>query len=102
MLPFSISARLALAILDEPCHIGNMHNTTEQPQTNLLADPHRLTITVSEAAEILGVAISTAHHHHNATGEIIPGVPVLRVGRRCLVPTAALRTALGLPEPVRT
>lgn len=79
-----------------------MHNTSEHSQTNLLADPDRLTITVSEAAEILGVAISTAHHHHKTTGEIIPGVPVLRVGRRCLVPTAALRTALGLPEPVRT
>lgn len=73
--------------------------TTPDTTTTVLQDPARLTITVSEAARILGVGLSTAHHHHKQTGEIIPGVPVLRVGRRCLVPTAALRSALGIPHP---
>lgn len=73
----------------------------KQNQTTVLDDPTRLTVSVSEAARLLGIAVSTAHGAYNRTGELIPGVPVLRAGRRCIVSTAALRAALSMPEPAR-
>lgn len=68
---------------------------------DLLDDPSVVTLSVSQAARILGVARTTAHHAYTATGELVAGVPVLRVGRRCVVSAAHLRAALGRPEPVR-
>ena len=66
----------------------------------LLDDPTRTTVTVTQAAAILGVSPATAHHAHRRTGYLIDGVPVLRCGRRCVVSTAHLRTALGRPALV--
>ena len=66
---------------------------------DLLSDPTKVTISVSQAAEVLGVARTTALHAYQRTGELISGVPVYRVGRRCVVSTAHLRAALGVPEP---
>lgn len=82
------------------------HNSPRTDQatpapTDLLADPWKVTISVSQAAAILGVARTTALHAYQTTGELIAGVPVYRVGRRCVVSTAHLRAALGLPDPVR-
>ena len=68
---------------------------------HLLNDPTVLTVSVDVAARLLGIAKTTAHHHYTKTGNVATGVPVIRVGRRVLVPTFALRTALGIPEPLR-
>jgi len=65
----------------------------------LLHDASITTITVSQAAAILGVSAAAAHRSHRRTGYIIDGVAVLRVGRRCVVSTAAMRRALSIPEP---
>ena len=66
----------------------------------LLNYPMVLTVSVDVAARLLGVAKTTAHHHYTRTGFVATGVPVIRSGRRVLVPTHALRTVLGIPEPI--
>lgn len=78
-----------------------MEQTTPR-HADLLDDPSVVTLTVPQAAALLGVAKTTAHNAIAATGELIPGVPALRIGRRCVVSAAHLRTALGRPEPVRS
>lgn len=65
----------------------------------LLADPDRLTVSVAHAAALLGISRSTASHAYRRTGYVTEGVRVLRIGKRCVVPTSELRKALGLPEP---
>jgi len=72
-----------------------------QDQHRLLDDPDIVTITVEQARLLLGVGRSTAILAYQRTGFLIPGVPVLRVGRRCVVSTSHLRAALGRPEPKR-
>ncbi len=53
------------------------------------------TMTIPEAAELLGISRSAAYRAV-ARGEI----PTIRIGRRLLVPTAKLYTMLGwLPDP---
>lgn len=54
------------------------------------------TLTIPEAAELLGVGRNTAYLEAQ-TGELA-GVPVIRVGRRLLIPRAPLLDLLGLPE----
>ena len=60
-------------------------------------DLHSLppTITVEQAAEILGISRSSAYRAA-ARGEI----PTLRVGRRLLVPTAKFLAMLGVEPDV--
>lgn len=65
----------------------------------LLNDPERLTVSVMQAAEILGISRSTASHQYRRTGYVIEGVRVLRSGKRCVVSTYELREALGIPHP---
>lgn len=67
---------------------------------DLLLDPDRRTITIAQAAAILCVSVSTAYKHHRRTGYLMDGVPVLRIGRRCVVSTSQLRRALGIREPI--
>ena len=55
------------------------------------------TISVSEAAELLGVARGLAYRVVAEEGELA-GVPVIRVGRRLVVPKAPLLAALGLDD----
>ena len=54
----------------------------------------RLTITVEEAAKQLGIGRQLAYDKVK-TGEI----PVLKIGRRLLVPRAALEKLLNEPKP---
>ena len=54
----------------------------------------RRTVTVEEAAQILGIARRTAYTLAN-TGQL----PVLRLGRRLLVPVPALEALLQDPRP---
>jgi len=63
----------------------------------LLDDPHIVTVTVSQAAAILGIAKSTAFKAYKATGFLLDGnqVPVLLCGSRTIVSIEHLRTALG-------
>lgn len=57
-----------------------------------------LTLTMEEAAKLLGIGRNQAYHAA-ARGQI----PMLRIGRRMLVPTAPLRRMLGLEStPVAT
>jgi len=65
----------------------------------LIMDASVFTVSVDVAARLLGIAKTTAHHYYTKTGHIASGVPVIRVGDRVLVPTIALRAALGIPEP---
>ena len=76
-----------------------MPSTTQHK--DLLDDPSVITVTIPQAAAILGVARTTAHNACQLTGELIDGVPVIRIGRRCVISAAHLRAALGRPEPVR-
>lgn len=86
------------------CHSGNMERThqtdTDLPDLiRLLDDPYVVTVTVETARRLLGVARTTAIAAYQRTGNLIEGVPVIRVGRRCVVSTAHLRAALGRPAP---
>lgn len=55
------------------------------------------TLTIPEAAELLGVGRNTAYQTAKRDGALA-GVPVLVVGRRLLVPRAPLLDLLGLSE----
>jgi len=57
-------------------------------------DPVRATLTIPEAAHILGISRSTAYELAR-TGEL----PVLRLGRRLVIPTNALDRLLGSVDP---
>jgi hypothetical protein len=70
----------------------------------ILTDPNRLTISVAEAARILGIARTTAHYAYTHTGYLIEGVPVMTIStgstrERRVVSTTHLRAALGIAMP---
>ena len=67
-----------------------------QTLADMLNDPARLTLSVSQAAEILGISKSTASHAYRRTGYLTEGVRVLRIGKRCVVSCTELRRALGM------
>lgn len=76
----------------------NSHSETEtriRPSIELLLEPrNRPTVSVEEAAVILGVSRGSAY------AAIRSGtIPSLRIGRRVLVPTARLAALLGVSEP---
>lgn len=76
--------------------MSKQHAPTAQ---ELLNDPTRVTLSMSEAALVLGISKSTASHQYKRTGHLTEGVRVLRIGKRCVVSVAELRKALGLTEP---
>jgi hypothetical protein len=78
--------------------MSTQQNPTANPM-DLLRDPSRVTVSVSQAAQILGIAKSTAHSAYRSTGYLCAGVPVMQVGRRCVVSVFYLRAALGITEP---
>jgi len=55
------------------------------------------TLTVPQAARLLGVGRNLAYEIAARDGEIA-GVPVIRVGRRLLIPLARLLEVLGLDD----
>ena len=70
----------------------------------LLNDPNVMTVTITDAARILGIARTTAHYAYTRTGHLIDGVPVITIWtgssrERRVVSTAHLRTALGIANP---
>ncbi len=58
------------------------------------AGAERLTLTVPEAGELLGIGRAAAYAAARS-GEL----PVLRIGRKVLVPRARLLAMLGEPDP---
>ena len=60
------------------------------------------TLTIPEAAELLGISRNLGYEIAARDGELA-GIPVIRVGRRLLIPQARLLGVLGLedgPDPV--
>lgn len=55
------------------------------------------TLTISQAAELLGIGRNLAYETAARDGELA-GVPVIRVGRRMVVPRARLLLILGLRD----
>ena len=80
--------------------MANNTNIDNHPNRSILSDPNTHTVSLSVAAKLVGVARSTATEAHIRTGCLMPGVPVIKIGRRCLVSTTHLRAALGIPEPL--
>ena len=68
----------------------------------LLDDPSIVTVTVSQAAFILGISKSTAHKNFQDTGYLLNSnqIPVLVCGSRTIVSIEHLRNALGHPTPI--
>lgn len=68
----------------------------------LLDDPTVVTVTVSQAAQILGISKSTAHKNYQMTGYLLNGnlIPVLSCGSRTIVSLEHLRKALNYPTPL--
>ena len=62
-----------------------------------LWSPSKATLTIPEAAKLLGVGRNLAYQSAAEDGELA-GVPVIRVGRRMVVPRARLLAALGLTD----
>lgn len=60
-----------------------------------MENEHPLTLTVEQAAKVLGIGRSTAYELVH-TGDI----PSLRLGRRLVVPTATLAESLGVSVSV--
>jgi hypothetical protein len=54
------------------------------------------TLDIETAAGALGIKRDLAYKLARANDELMPGVPVFRIGAKWRVPTAALRRALGL------
>jgi len=63
--------------------------------------PHRTqpraTLTIPETAKLLGIGRNLAYELAARDGELA-GVPVIRVGRRLVVPQARLLSVLGLDK----
>jgi hypothetical protein len=92
-----------LSVRLTPCTVQDMTKPLGHPENlrEILTDPNRLTVTVSEAADILGISRSTAFFAASSSGQLVAGVPVLRIAtgsnrERRVVSTAHLRAALGI------
>lgn len=72
---------------------------SDVPAEMILPDPRqRPTLRVKEAAALLDISLAVAYEAVHR-GEL----PVIRIGRRILVPTAALMAMVGLKsEPLTT
>lgn len=75
--------------------IGDMATHTDITPLDILADRTVYTIGLIRAADILGIA-RTAAYGAARRGQLAEGVPVIRVGGRYTVSTAALRRILGI------
>jgi hypothetical protein len=95
---------------EQSTHTAITADITPQPRTpkrkrtpvELLDDPSIVTVTVSQAAQILGISKSTAHKNYHDTGFLLNGklVPVLVCGTRTIVSIEHLRAALNYPTPL--
>ena len=79
--------------LSEALHIAAREDPGARLRAPDIPPAERLTLTVDEAAETLGISRAFAYEAVRR-GEI----PSIRIGRRVLVPKAALRRMLGVDE----
>ena len=61
-----------------------------------ICDPTIATVDLTTAAWALGVNYQTARKSAQKSGELIAGVPVIKIGRNLKVATSHLRNVLGL------
>lgn len=73
----------------------SLHESTNTRRAHMDIESLPATITVEHAAEILGISRSSAYRAATR-GEI----PVIRIGRRLLVPTAKFLAMLGVNTTV--
>ena len=68
----------------------------------LLNDPTVVSVTVSQAAQILGMSKSTAHKNYRSTGFLLNNglIPVYSCGSRTIVSLEHLRQVLNYPTPI--
>lgn len=76
-----------------------MGQNTTNSHRSALNDPNVHTVPLSVAAALAGVAKSTATAAAKNTGQLVDGVPVYRIGRRCVVVAHDLRVFLRIPHP---
>lgn len=57
-----------------------------------------LTIDLTTAARAAGIGRGLAYRLANEGSELLPGVPIWRVGHKFVVPARPLRLALGLED----
>jgi hypothetical protein len=79
------------------------NNRKKKSSIELLLDPTVLTVSLTQAAKILGISPSTALKYVRQTGQLSPDIPVIELGdytrdrkSRRFVPMGHLRTALGI------
>jgi hypothetical protein len=77
------------------------YKTSQQRRLDALAaldDPSRMTVSLSQAAYLIGIAVSTAVHAARTTGRLTDDLPVLRITgtrrARFVVAKDDLRSAL--------
>ena len=71
-----------------------LHAVRDDDQKPRIAAKRSLTVSVEEAAEMIGISRTGAYDELRTTGQLI-GIRPLRVGRRMLIPRAPLMRALG-------
>jgi hypothetical protein len=81
-----------------------VYKSTKQRRSDALAaldDPTRATVSLSQAAFLLGIAVSTACHAAATTGRLLDDLPVMRVSgttrARYVVAKSELRRVLNMP-----
>jgi hypothetical protein len=87
-----------------PTPTERTYKSTAQRRTDALAaldDPTRATVSLSQAALLVGIAVSTACKCAETTGRLLDDLPVLRVTgtrrARYVVAKSELRRVLNLP-----
>jgi excisionase family DNA binding protein len=84
---FSLLSRYAVFCFDDAMSVRKL------PNLDPVKNP---TMTVEELAELLGTGRTATYDAIRANDDI----PVIRVGRKILIPTAAIRRLLELDGPV--
>lgn len=88
---------ITLGVMTNHTQAPTQEKTPQERAIERLFDPSVLYLSLNEAAQLLGIAKSTAHKAVKETGQLLPGVPVQRVSntRRFIVSTFHLRTHWG-------
>lgn len=71
----------------------------DSPKRPWAARHRSATLTIPEAAKLLGISRNLAYEIAAQDGELA-GIPVIRVGRRLLIPQARLLGVLGLDDGI--
>lgn len=90
-----------LGVMTNHTQVSTQEKSAQERAIQRMFDPSVLYLSLNEAAQLLGIAKSTAHKAVKETGQLLPGVPVQRVSntRRFIVSTFHLRTHWGANSP---